>query len=270
MNEMRPPVNVEDLLRLPGTYLRNKLFDLFTGIMFWLVLTMSFLVIAFLEWYAYILEMPRVPWVPSSIFLVISYVTYRKWKVFISNAKNYRQGYDGEIYVGQLLEGLRPSGFVPLHDVPCEQNGKKFNLDHVIIGSKGIFVIETKTWSKEGVQNTIDFTNDSLTRNGKAVGVFELTQSQKNAKWLKELLHKRTGEVYEVFPILTFPKWWIATNASNSTEQKYGVMLLSSNGIGKYLEKYPDILNPEQVSKLVVVLSAYVHEVASREEKENS
>jgi hypothetical protein len=270
MNKKRSPIKDGELQRQPGQYLRDKSFDLSVGYIGWLVMAIGAIVLAFLEWLLYFTKEPRHPWVVTTIAVVVVLVALWRGKIFFRDVSNYKLGRDGEIFVGQLLEGLRSSGFVPLHDVPCKQDGKKFNIDHVIIGPKGIFAIETKTWSKEGVQNTIDFTNDSLMKNGKAVGVSELTQSQMNGKWLKELLRKRTGEVYGVFPILTFPKWWIATNASNSTEQKYGVMLLSSNGIGKYLEKYPDILNPEQVSKLVVVLSAYVHEVVSSEEKENS
>ncbi len=62
-----------------------------------------------------------------------------------------RQGRDGERVVGQNLEELRADGARVFHDVPADG----FNLDHVLVMSQGISVIETKTWSKRGRNSTI-------------------------------------------------------------------------------------------------------------------
>jgi hypothetical protein len=55
-----------------------------------------------------------------------------------------RQGYEGERYVGEELSRLIGLGFEVYHDVPFEG----YNIDHVLVGSRGVFIVETKTFSK--------------------------------------------------------------------------------------------------------------------------
>ncbi len=57
-------------------------------------------------------------------------------------------GYFGEREVGEKLAPLIRRGFHVFHDVPAEAGGRKFNIDHVVIGQTGAFVIETKTRRK--------------------------------------------------------------------------------------------------------------------------
>jgi hypothetical protein len=58
--------------------------------------------------------------------------------------KNLRLGRDAERAVAQYLEWFRTAGFFVFHDVP---NGTA-NIDHVLIGTRGVFSIETKAVSK--------------------------------------------------------------------------------------------------------------------------
>ena len=48
--------------------------------------------------------------------------------------------------MGQLLENLRADGARVFHDLV----GEGLNIDHVVVSPHGIFVLETKTWSKPG------------------------------------------------------------------------------------------------------------------------
>ena len=67
-----------------------------------------------------------------------------KIKIILNKVRNLRQGRDGERAVGQYLDELRQNGHRVFHDILADQ----FNVDHVVISTKGIFAIETKTYSK--------------------------------------------------------------------------------------------------------------------------
>lgn len=55
-------------------------------------------------------------------------------------------GNDGEQVIGGLLEQLVPDGWVVLHD-RRRQPGSPANLDHVLVGPPGVFVVDTKNWT---------------------------------------------------------------------------------------------------------------------------
>lgn len=101
-------------------------------------------VMIFYEWFRYFKPLDRPPVVVSMIwgscFVVCAYKVYKHIKA----VKHQKQGRDGERAVGQYLELFRESGCHIYHDIL----GKGFNVDHVVISNKGIFVVETKTYSK--------------------------------------------------------------------------------------------------------------------------
>jgi hypothetical protein len=54
-------------------------------------------------------------------------------------------GADGEVRTARFLESLRPEGFRVLHDrrIP----GSRANIDHIVIGPPGVYVVETKSFA---------------------------------------------------------------------------------------------------------------------------
>jgi len=75
--------------------------------------------------------------------IVATFSVYKIIKIK-KKLKHLRQGRDGERTIGQYLEGLRETGCRVFHDIV----GNGLNLDHVVISQHGVFVIETKTYSK--------------------------------------------------------------------------------------------------------------------------
>ena len=55
----------------------------------------------------------------------------------------WRKGALGEYEVGAELERL-PDDYLVFNDINTEEFG---NFDHIVVGPKGIFAIETKNWS---------------------------------------------------------------------------------------------------------------------------
>lgn len=65
-------------------------------------------------------------------------------------------GYFGERIVAEHLEPLKGQGWRILHDVPFQNNGTSFNLDHIAVGPQGVFAIETKTRRKGNARPGFD------------------------------------------------------------------------------------------------------------------
>src|SRR5690606_22509451 len=95
-----------------------------------------------------------------------------------------------------------------------------FNLDHVVICERGIFVVETKTWRKPSRGNPRITTREGkifkagLPAYGDAVG-----QAANEAHWLGELLRRKTGRGYRCHPVLVFPGWMVDPMDSATRER---------------------------------------------------
>src|ERR1051326_331627 len=76
-------------------------------------------------------------------------------------ARRFNRGERGERHVADVLEELRSNGYRPIHDIV----GDGFNVDHVLVGPRGVFAIETKYRSGNGeitVRNEGVFVGDRL------------------------------------------------------------------------------------------------------------
>lgn len=56
--------------------------------------------------------------------------------------ENWQDGAVGEQWTGKALSPLEARGWVVLHDLP----GERGNLDHVVVGPGGVFLLDSKRW----------------------------------------------------------------------------------------------------------------------------
>jgi len=137
-----------------------------------------------------------------------TYLAYRH----LDRRRNYQLGYLGERYVAERLQPLLLQGYQIFHDIPIEKLAGTTNIDHVVVGKAGIFAIETKTRRK---RKPLPGKRDhEVTFNGKVLrwpwgqeDSYGVRQAQRQAKWLREKIHKLTKTKFEVQPILTLPGW---------------------------------------------------------------
>ena len=61
------------------------------------------------------------------------------------SAALWEQGAEGEVAVARALEAM-PEGWVVLHDLAWPGR-QRANLDHVVVGPGGVFVVDAKNWS---------------------------------------------------------------------------------------------------------------------------
>jgi len=71
--------------------------------------------------------------------------TLTRLLVLPAHVRAWTVGAEGEERVAALLSGLRPEGFIVLNDLRIP--GTRENIDHVVVGPAGVFVVETKHYS---------------------------------------------------------------------------------------------------------------------------
>lgn len=164
-------------------------------------------------------------------------------------------GRDGERAVGQYLERLREQGFQVFHDVV----GERFNIDHVLIGEKGVFAIETKTFSKPAQgKATICFVDGALQANGRTIDLNPIEQACAAANWLTKTLRESTGRSVKVHPVVLFPGWWVDPLPP---EQNKRVWVLEPKALAAFLNNANPQLSSEDAKLLAYHLSRYVRQI---------
>lgn len=138
------------------------------------------------------------------------------WRRF-ARIRNYRLGYLGERTVAESLAPLLAQGYQVFHDLPAENRGHSFNLDHVVVGPTGLFLIETKTRRKGRARpglkdHEVAYDGQQLVwpwgedRHG-------LEQAQAEARWLSDWIRQITGVNVGAKPILALPGWYVKCTA---------------------------------------------------------
>ena len=245
-------------LRLPGQSLDEQLRDFVDQeiIVLFIMGVFAVLFVA-LEWYRWLTATPPMPFTYS--ILGLSYLAYatvhirRAWL----QAQRMKLGRDGERAVGQYLDELRDRGHRVFHDLI----GEGFNVDHVIVGRKGIFTVETKTFSKPvDKKAVVRFENDHLTVNGFPLDRNPLEQARAQAKWLQEVLHESTGRVYPVRPVVLFPGWWVETMRNR---QDRHVWVLNPKALPTFMQNEPDQLKEEDLRLATYHLCRFIRTTPS-------
>lgn len=179
------------------------------------------------------------------IFSIYKFVKhYRK-------LKNLKLGRNGERAVGQYLESYREFGCKIFHDI----KGDSFNVDHVLISDKGIFVIETKTYSKpEKGDAKIDFDGQRILVNGKESQTDIIVQVTAATSYIKKVLKDSTGKDFEPFPVVLFPGWFVGGNGNKQGK----LWVLEPKAFEKFLGYRTVILSPGDVALASYHLSRHI------------
>ena len=175
-------------------------------------------------------------------FSVVQFFRVRK------QIRSFNRGIEAEKAVGQFLEQFRKEGYAILHDVPGESGGKKFNVDHVLIGPKGIFTVETKGRTKpQKGQCKVVYDGQQVTINGQAPDRDPIVQAKAQAAWLEDLLKSCTAlKSVPITPLVVFPGWYVDYGKARNAQVKVTTEQL----IGSCIRSSPHSMDPHDV-KLV-------------------
>ena len=215
----------------------------------WLTVSIIVLMMALLEWWKSIRDLPPNPWVFS--FVAVAFWGIGTWKIRRAWVRRRALilGRDGERAVGQFLDLLREQGYRVFHDVV----GEGFNVDHVAVGRTGVFSIETKTLSKPAGKNaTITFDGYQISVGGFTLDRDPVVQAKAQAAWLRGVLKESTGRSFYVRPVILFPGWYIERSGNSE------VWVLNPKALPAFLEKQSPILSEEDKTLAAYHLSRYL------------
>lgn len=241
-------------LRNPGQSLdeqRNDLFD--NKVLPPLVVALFLLMLAAMEWYRHWFPSPPRPiFLTVVAVLAIVYASFRIWRLW-PHLKALRLGRDGERAVGQFLERLRQDGYQVFHDLI----GTGFNVDHVVIGPAGVFMIETKTYSKPGGADAkVVVTEGGISIAGHEPERNPIVQAKAQAAWLRELLFDSTGRKLDVKAVVLFPGWFVEQNGFPRD-----VWVLEPKALPAFLQRERAVLTPEDVKLASFHISRFIRSI---------
>lgn len=184
---------------------------------------------------------PRMPGVYAFMAAVMTVYAVFAFRRLRRKSSNLKLGRDGEREVGYVLSTLDVPGARVFHDIPAG----KFNLDHVLVCDRGIFVVETKTWRKpEQGEARLSVLNGSIYRNGRPTSK-PVDQAMYQARWLSGQLKKMTGKDYACQPVVVTPGWFVQEPMDDATRAKSWV--LNPTRLLGYIQQSSSHLSPEDV-----------------------
>jgi len=238
-------------LRLPGQSLSEEIQKVVHEVVLERVLlAVVFVVLAGWEWYRWYWPITHQPILVTT--LAIGACTWAAFK-FVRGRKTIRQlklGRDGERDVAEVLEEMREKGYKVFHDI----KGDDFNVDHLVVGSHGLFVIETKTASKPAKGDAkVRYDGERVTVGGRVPVRGPVQQSSALAKWIGDLVKQSSGRSCFVRPVVLYPGWFVENSSRTAA-----VWVLNPKMLAGYIEREPVRLGLEDIKLISFHLTRFV------------
>jgi len=220
------------------------------------VLALVLWVMAAFEWAAKALHWPRLPGVyaiaaaGATAFCTVQLIRTKR------RVKNLKKGRDGERDVAEILDELKREGANVLHDIP----GEKGNIDHVVICSRGIFVVETKTWSKPENVWEIDFDGERIHIPTRVPDAAPIVQCKAEVGDIKSLLKESTSMTFPVRGVVVFLGWFVNRKLG---ARDAGIWVLNPKELAGWIRREPDILSAADVAMATLHLKQFVKRLAA-------
>ncbi|WP_432476684.1 NERD domain-containing protein [Nocardioides sp. GXQ0305] len=146
-----------------------------------------------------------------------------------------------------MVDGLRTSGWTVLHDVPWPGR-QRANIDHVVVGPGGVFVVDAKNWS-----GRIEVRDGRLRQNG---------YSRHEAL---DGVARATVAVMQLHPRVATHGVLCLVDDEPRREDAQGVVVCSSASLLDVLWSAPAVLAPDQVAAVSLELTEKLRSEASFE-----
>jgi len=239
--ERRSPLTVH-LLRSPGDSIKQQIDDLSENIDLYFMFSAITPLLFFTMYLSmHYLGNEKVSWT-ALLIPCIGFMAYFSFKLGSQFKKrnSMQLGLDCERAVGQELNQLMLDGYRVFHDFPAEN----FNIDHVVIGSNGVFAVETKGRAKP-IKGDVNIIYDG--QGLKFPTHYErepLEQAKRQGAWLGKWLTSAVGAKVEAKPVLVFPGWYIE-------RKKPGMLIYNGkNPRSVYKNQGEAILSEEMIQRI--------------------
>jgi len=249
------PIDHDILLRVAGQSIDEKLDKLHDELLNKLFIYMGILMMMIIS--IILFKLPNYAYIFAGIFYL-----YTLWSIvkYVPIMRNYKLGRDGERSVSQYLYSIArqlskvDSNMHVYNDLVDEK--KQFNIDHVVVSKKGIFIFETKTYRKtKDITNKITSNGKELFKNGQKITTNIPLQVKGQVKWLQSELLQTTGKKYEIIPTIAFVGWFV------DAEKIDNIYVTQAKTINNILEnKYRDVLYDDEELKRI---TSCIHKLAT-------
>lgn len=177
-------------------------------------------------------------------------------------ANLYWQGMTGEKYAQDEIEGLIKNGYEIINDVP----GDKFNVDLLVIGPSGVYVIEVKNPTKTKDDKVVyqnggiyigpkdlDPKSDKFQKVRRSLNKRNpVEQVIKTAGWVKRLLEDSgRKKVTAIQPVVLFPKFWVENYIGD-------VWVMNSKTFALEAPRHQEVLQPQEIHELTSIIRAHI------------
>lgn len=154
------------------------------------------------------------------------------------SAALWEQGAEGEVAVARALEAL-PDGWVALHDLPWPGR-QRANLDHVVVGPGGVFIVDAKNWS-----GRIEVRDQVLLQNGRT-----REQAVTSVVEAAIALQKVLPWAIPCRSVLCF------VGERPLTDKSWNVLICSTQNLTDMLMSQPAVLGPDDARACVDAIRA--------------
>jgi len=235
---------------------------LYERIFFWVVGGALFVGAAISEWLRYYKTVPPNPWLVTGLASVACIIVAIKVVPMIKELRRLQIGLSGEKAVAEKLDELKAKGYQIIHDIP----GDGFNVDHVVVGPTGVFVIETKMRSKvdrespgstdvAGPDQRVEYDGKTIRVDGFEPDRDPIKQVQALADFIRKLIKDKIGLDIAVRPVVVFPGWWV-----NEPRPTPPIWVLNDTRLLGYIRNERNELSPERIRTVSTALKDHVRD----------
>jgi hypothetical protein len=216
----------------------------------WILAVAVVTAVAMEQWIAWIRSAPTPPHSLTALAVVLGIIGFFRVRLRIRQARNYRQGMRGERAVGQLLEQTRSAGYRVYHDI--EADG--FNIDHVLIGPGGVFVVETKAISKPAAgKSEITYDGEHVLIDGRLPDRDPVQQARACRDHIGGLLTRITKRRPKLRAVVLYPGWYVRRQPKGVE-----VWVLNPEAFLSFLDYEATVLPPAEIGLLAEALETHV------------
>jgi hypothetical protein len=201
-------------------------------------------------------------WLAPAVALLVGFSATGIWATLrafrhVQTARDYRLGLRGEQAVAEALNEVADCGFRAFHDLQTEKLG---NIDHVVVGTRGVFLIETKARrrrkSRNGQPEHVVVYDGKTLQFPSGYDAEAVPQAERNARWLSGYLTKKTGEIVAVQPLVVLPGWFVELGKGN-----FNVKAMNAAFLAGFLRREDEKLEAAQVRRIIASLDEKCRDV---------
>lgn len=226
---------------------------LYDRLFFWIVGGAFFVAASVQEWLRYYKNTPPSPKFITGLACVVCVVVAVKVLETMKELRCLQLGLSGEKAVAEKLDELRAHGYHVIHDIP----GDSFNVDHVVVGPTGVFVVETKTRSKvEGPDARVDYDGQTIRVAGFEPDRDPIKQVRASSDFIQTLIKNKIGLDIAIQPVVVFPGWWV-----NEPKPTPDVWVLNETRLLGYIKNERNEMSPERIVTVSSAMKDHVRTV---------